>query len=903
MKPGILGTPKNIGLAKRLVGLLPLLTIFALVNPPVFSEPTPSAFRISVAESGVYGVSYESLIAAGLSSEPVKSAGLCLFNRDETVPIWVADGGDGVLGPGDWIEFVAQRLAGENRYFHEYSNFNIYWLRLNRNFSHRMKLRSAASAQEVEAAGETTLPLRAVQHLEQDRLLVRLSAHEVQGSEQPDLWYWAKLTPIDSDPFTVPVDLSDLDPTTAEKVSLRLHFRALSQPQGFNTAGLSDHQVNLSLNGTLIASAKWDGRATHLLELSALEVTAFAAGENKLRLSLVARTAANQSVPLVDVVMLDWIEIDYPRSGVVAEKQAQISLPPAGSPPGIVRLTAPGATSLVAYGSQGSRIEPTKGLSPGDETAFSSHPLVFLPAAGEDSYHVVPNQEIKQAEQIQPDQPSDLKSKALQGDYLMIAHERLLGAVRPLAEFHRRRGLRVTLVDVQDVYDEFNHGITHPRAIRDFAAYTHRNWLKPAPRFVLLVGDASWDTKNPTEGAADYANWTTQQQLNGPHFAVEQSVVYRNAPDGNRRNLIPTWNYHSPDGHSASDNRFVALKEGDYHPFLAIGRFPVTEPEEVRAIVEKTIRYVVDPPVGPWRRSSLWIADEETSSQQFSDRLAALASKRGLEANKIYFQQIELGRAPHQTQLRQAFDQGQFLVHFYGQGGGYFGRTDSPNLKKNHDLFRLEDLEQLKPNDRLAVVLAMTSFSTPFDHPNSDSLGERFLRLPGRGAVGVVAASWRNSPSLRFSQALVDELTQPGTVGEAILRAKQQIQDPDLVETYNLLGDPAVPVAVPKLAVAWTPTWSPEPGLSVNSEVHVPSFQGRAVVDWLDKAGELGLDVTKLLDGKRLQLDRRRIKEPSHDGFVEERVRRDNRTVICVPQDAGKESGLADRECCFGIVE
>ena len=50
----------------------------------------------------------------------------------------------------------------------------------------------------------------------------------------------------------------------------------------------------------------------------------------------------------------------------------------------------------------------------------------------------------------------------------MITHQSLNDALTPLAEMYRDRGLEVAVVDVQDIYDEFNHGIVHPRSIRDF---------------------------------------------------------------------------------------------------------------------------------------------------------------------------------------------------------------------------------------------------------------------------------------------------------------------------------------------------------------------------------------------------------------------------------------------------
>ena len=71
------------------------------------------------------------------------------------------------------------------------------------------------------------------------------------------------------------------------------------------------------------------------------------------------------------------------------------------------------------------------------------------------------------------DEPSRLKTALRQADYVMVAHERLKKALEPLADFHRRRGLKVAVVDIQDVYDEFNHGILHPRALKDFLSYAY----------------------------------------------------------------------------------------------------------------------------------------------------------------------------------------------------------------------------------------------------------------------------------------------------------------------------------------------------------------------------------------------------------------------------------------------
>lgn len=42
-----------------------------------------------------------------------------MSQRGAEVSIWVADGGDGVFGPGDHFELVGGVLYGDDAYFHE----------------------------------------------------------------------------------------------------------------------------------------------------------------------------------------------------------------------------------------------------------------------------------------------------------------------------------------------------------------------------------------------------------------------------------------------------------------------------------------------------------------------------------------------------------------------------------------------------------------------------------------------------------------------------------------------------------------------------------------------------------------------------------------------------------------
>jgi hypothetical protein len=307
----------------------------------------------------------------------------------------------------------------------------------------------------------------------------------------------------------------------------------------------------------------------------------------------------------------------------------------------------------------------------------------------------------------------------------------------------------------------------------------------------------------------------------------------------------------------------------DYHPVVAVGRFPVVEPAEVSAIVDKTIAYQTRPDPGIWRRDVMFITDESDHFKKSSDQIANGISSRGFGVDKIYASPDEADNLAHQSAIKDGLNAGQLLVHFIGHGGRFIWRTGPPDLRKNHDLFTLDDVSELKNGGRLPMILSMTCYSAPFDNPTEDSIGERFLREADKGAVAVFAASWRNAPSTAFSKSLVDELLVPGaTIGEAIVRSKKTLEDRTLVEMYNLLGDPAIVLERPRADARITlddDSWRPAVLVSLPGT----RFGGLVAMDWLDERNALlsttahrvdenvfSVNIPKFPDGKRARFVR-----------------------------------------------
>jgi len=782
--------------------------------------------HIEIKDSGVYALDYAAIVSAQPDLADCKADDLVLTSRDTEVPMRVTDDGNGRFRPGGRVEWLGEASHGPQSWFDQYSNVNVYLLAAAPGVHARVR-EAPAPARGTPAA------LRRRLHFEQENLMIRLGDTEMKHGDEPDVWQWAKLTPIDAQPFAFDFNLPDADASggRAADVAVTLDFRGES-----NVAAAPkpvDHAVEVTVNGVPVQTLEWDGRAEIRRTLNIPRSQIKPSG-NRLQLRVPRRDMpGNAQNFIIDVVMFNWAEVDYPirgdvdvgaaafRAGAnapiefmhsgagVAALLGSDGLLRAGAPLGNGRFRAAGATENVdLYPFAGTALKPL---------------LVRAVAAG------------------------DLRAAAPGYDYLMVTHPRLRAAIEPLAQYHREHGLKVGVIDVNDIYDQFGGGLVHPAAIRDLIAWGVAHW-QTKPRYVLLVGDASLDIHHDirnvqrlsTTSFAPNANLQPDEVMVPGGFIGMGATEYAHwDPELPHRNLIPTWQVpSSSQGQSASDNPFVAIKSDDYHPQLAIGRFPVVQPAEVKAIVDKTLAYLSNPAPGRWHRDVTFISSSEVSAfKDESDHMALELERAGYAVNSFYTDFNDTDPAhvnAVRTSLKRNLDEGSLLVHFMGHGGSYIWRVGPMG-----DLVALDDVAAMKNAGRYPMVLAMTCFSAPFDNPVDDSIGERFLREGDKGAVAVFGASWSNFPSPAYSKDLIDLLLQPGrSIGEAVVAAKAKTADRTFVEMYNLLGDPAVHLARPRTQLKIQPmsgVW--ETRLAV--QVPAADFGGTVDVDWTDAHGQI----------------------------------------------------------------
>lgn len=796
------------------------------------AEARSGSVLVEIPDTGVYQLDHATVAAAIPDLGEVASDQLRLSVRGEPRHLHVHDGGDGRFGPGDRISFYAERLAGPQSWYDTYAVNNVYRLDLDGSTP------ASAPPPAVQSAG--TAALRRSLHLEEENLQIRLNNRWIEPGEEPDLWFWSKLTQIDPEPFRSQFDLPDLSNTNGV-VHIDMGFRGLSEVRG-GDGKPADHVVEIRINDTLVQTVEFEKRDEFRTRFS-LPANQLRAAGNSLELRVPPRIPEGATDALVDVVMFDFLKADFPIGHEINNPLLQVSVERAGD---ATLSVAGNPASMLLYGRDGSR---HIARNVGEQWAVTGL------AVGD--YQPVPDQHYREVVSVRPLPETDWRNVEQGYDYLLIAHPTLMQASKPLAEHHRAQGLRVAEVDVTHLYDQFNHGVVHPNAIRDFVAHAYHHWPAPRPRFVLLVGDASFDIRSDRVEDERYAKWANRELLLPGQFGTIPGGTYENTDKlAARRNLIPTWQYPSEEGHSAADNFFVAVDGDDWLPDLALGRFPVVEPEEVEAIVAKTIRYATSVDFGEWRRNTLFTTDTSTYFQSESTRLARSLEANGFESLAVYAEEAATDNEPQINALNDALNEGQLLVHFIGHGGRYIWRTGPPDFTRNHDLFTLDHVAQLNNGDRLPMVLSMTCYSAPFDHPSADSIGERFLREPDKGAIAVFAASWRNTPVPAFSDAAVRELMIPGaTIGEALMRAKHEIPNQwqrTLVETYNLLGDPAVVLKRPTLPVQLDVDDNAlRPTLLVSTDNPV---NGHVVIQWLDSAGQVLAQQQREMRGRQARL-------------------------------------------------
>jgi len=424
-----------------------------------------------------------------------------------------------------------------------------------------------------------------------------------------------------------------------------------------------------------------------------------------------------------------------------------------------LKLTAQGGEqlSIGGFGSSGIRVfditEPTEVVEVSGRVQFreGSYAVSFrVPGAGERTLLALTDEKAKNPIEVVPNHPSSWHQERGGYDLVIISHRDFTNHLQPLKKLRESQGLKVALTDIEDVYDELSFGNKSPKALKDFLSLAKKKWHKP-PRFVLLVGDASFDPRNYLGlGEMDY---------------------------------VPTKLIDTVYMETASDDWFVDFNS-DGLPEMAIGRLPVQTKEEAAIVVSKIVGYEK----ASKKNEALLVADKNDQQDDFNFE-GASEEVRALLPGYLTIRKIFRGQFSSDVQakgeLLSGINQGVLLVNFIGHGSVESWRGS---------LMTLEDADNLTNGIRLPFFVNMTCLNGYFQYPYSETLAEALMKASGGGAIAIWTSSGLTEPDKQavMNKELIKLLfgKEPMTLGEATARAKSSVSDQDIRKTWILFGDP-----------------------------------------------------------------------------------------------------------------
>jgi hypothetical protein len=688
--------------------------------------------KILVDTDGVYEIDRRDLANAGLPVDTIDPRSLKIFNMGTELPIRVVGEEDGILDEGDYLEFFGP--AGTS----EFSRTNVYWLIWDGAYGDRM--------QEIPCSPGDTLavPDHFIEnlHFEEDHRYYS-NVHDGEGK---DHWFWEQLIAPSSGvyPLTLPGVLGG-----SGTVPARLGLRGKTS---------APHRTAVSINGALLEDIHWDGMVELEQTLMCPEVH-LVDGINTLKIQCPESG--------MDQIFFNWFEIEYRRRFEAYGDELRFKSPDSAafqveicgfSEPGIEIFRLGDASSTA-------RLIGTSVIQ--EDGAYKA---VFEAAPGGHEYMAITSGRRLKPAGILLDDPSDLASRGNRADYLIISHEDFLDEVEPLRRLREAEGLKVEVVPVTDIYDEFSFGLFDPGAIKAFLEYAYWQWQRPSPAYVLLVGDASFD--------------------------------YRGNLPGGKVNYVPTrlFTSQSDDLETSSDDWFACVAGDDRLPDMMVGRLSAETPEEARALVSKIVGYETGLIQGDWRERALLVADTPDGAGNFEGYCEEFAEDyflpAGFEVERVYVSECGFGC---KSEIMQRIDDGCVVCAYIGHGA----------LKQwaAQRIFHSDDVVGLSNEGRLPLVAAFTCLNGFFHHATDDCcLAEALTRAPAKGSVACWCHSGLDyaSCSSVIGDFLFESMLDRGNfiLGSAVQEAKVRYlaTSPyfwDQADMLILFGDPALEMGFP----------------------------------------------------------------------------------------------------------
>lgn len=665
--------------------------------------------KLRVRKDGWYRVTQAELVAAGLDPN-VNASMLKLYCNSVEIPIRVS--GDGQqLTATDTVEFYGRAINSAT------ADARTYYLVVGTTPGSRITPAQASAPQAAAAAPDSF-------------------DYTLERTER--VTFFTGLDNGDNDSFfgqvitTTPVSqtlaVNNLKSGAGSEAQMTVSLQGVTSGQ---------HQVKVLFNGVEVGTMSFSDKKSQT-QVFALSNATLAEGNNTVQLVALGGDS--------DVSLVDKVRLNYAHA-YRADNNALLLSASSDSTVSVMGFTNANIRVVDVTSAQGMQeLIPTIELQP-DGTYAASLQVEMTRNGSAHSLYFFTNEQAVAADAVVKNEASSWAQNA-GADFVIITGRDFVQSIQPLVDLRRSQGLSVNVVDVEDIYDEFSYGEHSPQAVRDFLASAMSTWTTK-PRYVMLVGDATYDPKNYLgQGAND---------------------------------LVPTKLLYAGTMKTASDDWFADFNN-DGVPELAVGRLPVRTASEAGLMVNKIVSYTPGQSTG-----ALLVADKNDSN----DFEGSSQSVKELLPVDVQAQVINRGNQSAgsvRTQIINGINQGPLVVNYFGHG--------SVGLWSGAGLLGADDAGTLANSPRLPMLTAMTCLNGFFHDINGESMAEAFLKSQTGGAIAVWASSGLTNmaPQAEADRQLYQSLFGGSsiTIGDAVRGAKAATTDTDVRRTWILFGDPTM---------------------------------------------------------------------------------------------------------------
>lgn len=431
-------------------------------------------------------------------------------------------------------------------------------------------------------------------------------------------------------------------------------------------------------------------------------------------------------------------------------------------------------------------------------------------------------------------------------DYLIVCHDAFLRQSIELANYRSEKQAdrveRPMVVASSTILDSFPNDGSDVLRLRSFLHHVYTSWAG-TPRLVLLIGSARADTSR-------------DDSVFLPTFIDTEETVLRTAYVANDRLLLDF---------DDVDTAITAPVE--------IGRIPARDTLELRTVLEKTYAFEARRSIS--RTGYCYVTDGDQvrptcggGPQNFYDM------QRGLQDSIPEFFHRRIIHSvirPYDTAtftsgtepvIARAINEGVLFVDFFGATGN----LPTTGLWGNLHIMRTHTLLDSITNQDLFILAAFSNSNAAFVDKD-DSVGERLLFAPNKGAAAVVGATNQSqftTPLGRLHVAFFQQLKEPTiqTIGELLNAARRTAKYDRTFNMWTVLGDPALMLPRRTLTVTSSVPDTVSPNTSAlievngrcgsitSGEIVALLYDEGRLVDTLSKCGTVvrHRDTPKLLD-------------------------------------------------------